>query len=90
MPLRYGISCASGEVVDLYLPSLGIYHTLPSELGLLTALTGSFDLGGNPISGEIPSQLGELTGINTYFKVAQASFSGELAWHQTVAQAHGR
>lgn len=55
-------NCVGGELAWISLPSHGLSGQLPSEFGLLTALT-QLQLQDNRLSGTIPSALGLLTAL---------------------------
>ena len=61
--------CSSGEPVWLDLSGNALDGSFPSEMGLLTLLTGAFDIFFNGITGSIPSQLGALTGLSQFFNL---------------------
>lgn len=56
----------------------GLSGTVPTELGLLTKLTGTFDLSSNKLSLLIPTELGHLTGVtgSNGFMLHHNSFTG--------------
>ena len=49
----FGITCESGNVLDLSLPNNNLVGSIPTELGNLTALE-QLNLSGNQLSGELP------------------------------------
>ena len=51
---------------------------LPTQLGLLSAMTGGFSVVGNVISGVLPSELGAWTAIGDEFRVDRQSLAGQL------------
>ena len=57
-----GVTCRGGTVVGLSLAQLGVTGTLPTSLGLLTALT-YLDLSQNKLQGTLPSALGLMTSL---------------------------
>jgi hypothetical protein len=55
----FGVSCASGHVVELVLPSNQLAGPIPAELGNLASLRNLW-LPGNQLTGAIPPALGDL------------------------------
>jgi len=53
---------APASCTDLSLASLSLSCTIPTEIGLLTALT-NLDLGANNLTGPLPTELGLLTNV---------------------------
>ena len=81
----YGVTCSSaGEVTRLFLDSNNVSRSLPTELGMLTALTKRFAMGANgytstnKISGTLPSQLGKWTAFGYYFYVGGQYLTGSI------------
>jgi hypothetical protein len=59
----YGVTCEGDSVVAIDLPNNGVSGSIPSVIGLLTALT-MLDLSRNPhLTGSIPTELGLLTDL---------------------------
>ena len=75
----YGVNCtADGQVKQLQLLSIGLTGTLPSEMGLLTAIVDRTLLGRNSLTSSIPTQLGLLTGIEYGCILRKNKFSGPI------------
>ena len=52
----------------MWLPSIGLVGTMPTQLGRLTAITG-LSLQQNSLTGSLPTQLGPLSAMkNLYLK----------------------
>ena len=50
-----------GSLQELDLSNARLSGTIPTEFGMLTALTNELNLNGNRISGYLPTELGDLT-----------------------------
>ena len=75
---RYGLTCSGSEVTRVELSKNNFIGTLPTQIGLLTALTSRFKVNNqNSLWGTIPTEIGMWTGLlnNAYF--SRNSFTGE-------------
>jgi len=67
-----GVICETAESAQMYNAnrlSLGgneLSGSLPSEIGMLTAMTSHLNLWGNLLSGSLPSEIGMLTAMTSY------------------------
>jgi len=61
-----GVTCTNGTVTEIRSGSRGFSGSIPSEIGLLTALT-YLDLSQNQIGGSIPEELYSLTDLEMLF-----------------------
>jgi len=75
----YGVACNKDDsfVSSLTLRNNKLHCSIPSEVGLLTHLNGTFDLSYNNLTSQIPSQIGSLTGI-TRLDLSYNSLTGSI------------
>ncbi|MFC1553150.1 putative Ig domain-containing protein [candidate division KSB1 bacterium] len=71
-----GVTVTSGRVTMLFLSSINLTGTMPSEIGNLTALETLY-LGGNNLIGSIPPEISTLTNL-TYLGLDHNSLSGSI------------
>jgi hypothetical protein len=75
--LWIGVTCFNGTVVDIELGNKGFAGSIPSEIGLMTALT-QLDLSHNDIGGFIPEELYRLTDLE-YLFLYQNKLTGTIS-----------
>ena len=77
----YGVSCAitgdiENEVVSIEITQLDEMSgwdatgTIPTQLGMLSALTGDFEASENSFTGTIPTEVGKLTNLDGTFSLS--------------------
>ena len=74
----HGIGCSGGEVNSLWLLGNNLTGTIPSEIGLLTAITTSLILSEGGLSGTIPSEVGLLTAITGSLDISINRLTGSV------------
>ena len=72
----YGVGCNSfGSVDSLTLDSNRLKGTLPTQIGLMTAMESHFDLEDNRITGTLPTQIGLMTAMESNFDLSGNSIT---------------
>ncbi|NDY95011.1 leucine-rich repeat domain-containing protein, partial [Wenzhouxiangella limi] len=72
----FGVTCAGGAVVRIFLENNGLTGTIPPEIGQLGSLDRLF-LGNNQLSGPIPPEWGQLSSA-TFISLYDNQLSGSL------------
>ena len=76
------MTCSSGEVTRLSLGDNGLSGTIPTQIGLLTALSVNLemqsDAGLNDIRGTLPTEIGQLTNLLKQVALQNNKLSGPL------------
>jgi hypothetical protein len=63
----YGVSCSSGQGLQVQLETNGLEGTLPTELGLLGSSLQGLNLSGNRIQGTLPLEVGLLSNLKELY-----------------------
>jgi hypothetical protein len=71
----FGVTCSSAKIIGLDFSQNLLVGTIPSELGMLSALT-NIELDGNSLTGSIPSELGKFSRVSFFFALSRNSFTG--------------
>jgi hypothetical protein len=71
----FGVTCSSAKIIGLDLSQNLLVGTIPSELGMLSALT-NIELDGNSLTGSIPSELGKFSRASFFFAMSRNSLTG--------------
>ena len=75
----YGIGCDAGRVSSVSLVEQhGLQGTLPTEIGLLSAVTNFGMRWNGGIDGTLPTEIGMMTLLSTYFGMEGIGFSSSL------------
>jgi len=75
----FGVTCNSfGSVDSLRLDSNRLNGTLPTQIGLMTAMESMFSFGYNSITGTLPTQIGLMTAMESHFYLPSNSITGTL------------
>ena len=77
-----GVKCdSSGRVsdIDMYDVEPALEGALPTQVGLLTAMSGYFGFDGNVLSGSVPTQIGRMTSLTRGLGLGGNAFSGAAA-----------
>jgi hypothetical protein len=76
----YGVTCTSaGKVAGIELSENSLVGTLPSELGILSAMTSITIFGSFELTGSIPTQFSRLTNLRR-ITMSTYSISSALSW----------
>jgi len=78
-----GVDCGVGDggITSLSLYENTLSGTLPTQIGLLTSLSGYLSLGFNTISGTLPTQLALLTNLRALYLGSNKLLSGTIPHH---------
>jgi len=71
-----GVTCLSGDVIQISVRGFGLHGTLPNAIGLLTTLT-SLDISDNVLGGQLPSSLGGLSALKK-LDASENAFTGTV------------
>ena len=78
----YGVTCSVSEaegkrITGFDVSSNDLDGTLPTEIGLLTAVTSRVYMNGNSLKGSLPSEIGSMTAMSSHMYF-QCSLNGTL------------